>query len=795
MCGLLAGPARAQAPVAAPAGDGATPAEPLALQPSRSLRTGSRPGASDRLPVFLDADHVSAQPDLDALAEGNAVLRRGPLQVSGDRLRYEPPTGIARANGRVEVRRGGDVFRGPELQLQLQRFEGWFLQPDYFFEVTGGGGQARRIDFIDQDRVQALDATYTSCPRDGSGDPDWLLSTDRVRMDFDSNTGVAENGVLRFKGVPILAAPRLSFPLTDARKSGWLPPLINLDSRSGAVVGVPYYWNIAPNRDMTLTPTLLTRRGVSLDTEFRYLEPGHEGRINYALLPHDQETGRSRQSLRLQQEGAPTEGRLAGLYYKTNVFRVSDDDYWKDFPRALRWVTPRLLPTDLQGERGLQDLLGTTLNADWTAYARLQRWQVVQDVDPASRIVSPYERSPQVGVRARSRLAPATGGAFSGLQFSLQTEYNRFTLSDPANAAPGALTGDRVHALADIALPLRLPGGWLTPKLMANAASYRTDQAMSDGRTSASRIIPTASVDAGLVFEREATLFDRGMRQTLEPRLLYVNTPYRDQSRLPRFDAAGKDFNDLSIFTENDFSGVDRVSDAHQLTAGGTTRWLDEQNGAEVLRLGLAQRLLFRDQRVTPAGVPFTQSVSDLLLLGSTRLWPSWTLDAALQYSPQTDRVQRSLASVRYSPGPWRTVNVTHRLTRGLSEQMELGWQWPLFGPEPSATGRPPPSAGGSCGGTWYTVGRLNYSLRDRRLTDSLAGIEYDAGCWIARVVTERLSTGRAQATTRLMLQLELVGLSRLGTNPLQALRDNIPGYRLLREPRNTGGLTGSIYD
>jgi LPS-assembly protein len=263
---------------------------------------------------------------------------------------------------------------------------------------------------------------------------------------------------------------------------------------------------------------------------------------------------------------------------------------------------------------------------------------------------------------------------------------------------------------------------------------------------------------------------------------------------LPSFDSWGKDFNDVSVYSDNAFTGVDRVSDAHQMTMGVTTRLIDAASGVEALRLGLAQRYLFRDQRVTanpdgtPDGPTLTQRFSDVLLLGAATLSPRWTLDAAVQYSPEIDRAMRSVVSARYSPGPFRTLSTSYRLARGLSEQLELGWQWPLY--EAARN----PSAGGSCRGSFYGVGRLNYSLKDSRITDSIVGFEYDAGCWIGRVVAERLSTGRTEATTRLLIQLELVGLSRLGSNPLKVLKDNIPGYQLLREERDAVPLIPS-YD
>jgi LPS-assembly protein len=347
--------------------------------------------------------------------------------------------------------------------------------------------------------------------------------------------------------------------------------------------------------------------------------------------------------------------------------------------------------------------------------------------------------------------------------------------------------------VGSLARPVRGEGWFVVPRLAVNAAAYQGTQRLASGIVNARRAIPTFSLDLGLELERSAVFFGRELRQTLEPRLLIVNTPYRPQSDLPNYDSAGKDFNVVSLFTDNAFSGVDRVSDAQQLTAGFTTRLVDAASGAEALRLGLVQRVLLRPQRVapqadgTPDGPTLEQRFSDALLVGSTSVLPGWTLDAAVQYSPDIQRSVRSVLGARYSPGPFRTVGATYRLARGLSEQLEVGWQWPVWGAVPGI-GRPAAGRGDSggkgCTGAWYSVGRFNYSLKDSRLTDSILGLEYDAGCWIARVVTEQLSTGRSQATTRILVQLELVGLSRLGSNPLKVLRDNIPGYRLLRDDR-----------
>ena len=750
------------------------PDESIELRSSPMLNPPVRGEASRKLPIILQAQSLGGRPDLDTIAEGNAEFRRGGMVIRADRLSYSQPDDLAVAHGSVRISRDGNIYTGPELQLHVQRFEGFFLKPTYHFNRTGAGGVAARVDFLDEQRAVATNATYSSCPADGSGGPAWILTTDRVHFDFANNEGVAEGGVLRFYGVPILGAPRLSFPLTDERKSGWLPPNIGLDTKSGLQVSIPYYWNIAPNRDATFTPEISTRRGPSLASEFRYLEPSYSGEAKVDLLPYDRTTGTTRYAL----SGTHDSDFGNELLLKMRMLRVSDDDYWKDFPGDVTSLTPRLLATDFQLSRPF---------GDWTTYARLQSWQVLQTVDPTTRIEAPYERTPQLGARYTGRIG-------TGFEIGFEGEFNRFTNPTDASLSP-RVTGTRLHALGSVSRPYVTPGWTLIPKISFNAASYSLDQvpgAIGPQNNSPSRVIPTLSLDSAWVFERDTSFFGRSVRQTLEPRLLYVNTPFKDQSGLPNFDASAKDFNFDSIFTENSFSGVDRVSDAHQVTAGVTTRVLDPDSGAELLRLGAAQRYLLRNQFVTPDGVPLTQRLSDLLLLGSTTVIPAWTLDGSVQYSPDSNRVSRSVVSARYSPGPFRTVSATYRLTRGLSEQVELGWQWPIYGRTPvesQARG-----SGGNCTGTWYGVGRINYSTLERRLTDAIVGVEYDAGCWIGRIVASRQSTGLSEATTRLLLQLELVGLSKLGTNPLQVLKDNIPGYKLLREGR-AEPLPSSTYD
>jgi LPS-assembly protein len=298
------------------------------------------------------------------------------------------------------------------------------------------------------------------------------------------------------------------------------------------------------------------------------------------------------------------------------------------------------------------------------------------------------------------------------------------------------------------------------------------------------------------VFERDTQVWGRAMQQTLEPRAYYVHTPYRDQSSLPNYDSGQLDFNFATLYSPNAFAGNDRISDSHQMTLGLTSRLINAQTGAEALRFGVAQRLRFSDQNVTLptqtlvlAGQTLTQpgtqtvtGTSSDFLVGSTVNWTSqWMLDSLVQFDPTTHAAKRTGVSMRYNPGNYRVFSAGYRYQRDQSEQVDLGWQWPLNGLWGDA-GMDMGPGRGLGEGQWYSVGRMNFSLRDRKMVNSLYGFEYDAGCWLGRVVLERLQRPDTTTNTRLLFQLEFVGFSRVGTNPLQSLKQNIPRYQLLRD-------------
>jgi len=742
---------------------------PLVLKPSPALREDIPGATRDQLPTYMSGDRAFGRTDLETVIEGDAQLRRGDTVIRADRLEYYQPDDLAKARGNVRINRAGNIFEGPLLELKVDAFEGFFNEPRYRFLKNNAYGEAERVDFIDDKRAIIRNATYTTCQRrpGPSWLPDWIIRAASIRIDNEEETGQASGAVLSFMGLPILPVPELSFPLTDKRKSGLLPPTIGLDSLNGLELTVPYYWNIAPNRDATFFPALMTKRGVDLGGEFRYLERDYAGQVRANFMPNDRLRERDRWGYAIKHEGAVGARLPFGpLGLSLNLNRVSDDDYWRDFSRTTESLTQRLLANDgsLSWARG-----------DFSVTARALKWQTLQDVN--APIVPPYDRLPQVvGRYARSNLA-------LGLEANAEADYTRFESDRTLTGQPNA---QRTFAVARISRPWQAPGWFVIPKLQLHSTQYQFDAPLVNGATSASRTVPTFSVDSGLVFERDASYFGRNFRQTLEPRAFYVYTPFRDQSLLPNYDSAANDFNFATIYTENAFGGNDRISDNNLLTLGATTRLLDPDTGAEAARFGVAQRLRFKDQLVTlPGEQPVSERLSDLLF-GATINWtPQWSLDSTVQYNPKTRRSIRETIGGRYSPGNYRVISAAYRLQRGSSEQIDVGWQWPindLWGDKGVNMG----PGQGEGEGRWYSVGRLNFSLKDRRLVDAVVGLEYDAGCWLGRIVLERLQSGTSSSNKRILFQLEFVGFTRLGSNALQTLKQNIPRYQFLREQIST---------
>jgi LPS-assembly protein len=673
--------------------------------------------------------------------------------------------------GNVRVNQGGNRFVGPKAEINIGTTEGYFEAPRFEINSVNGLGQGRgnasRINFKGPELTEAENVTYSTCPRPPGGTwaPDWFVSASSIEFDQKADTGTARGAVLRFKGVPVIGSPWISFPLSDERKSGFLPPTLNLDTVSGLELTVPYYLNIAPNHDATLYPTFMTKRGVDLAGEYRYLGTNFSGRFRGAYMPNDTLRNTDRWGWTWQHQQALNASGLP-VRFNANLNRVSDGDYWRDFPRSTTSLTSRLLANDVS--------LSTGENL-WQASAGAYKWETLQSAG-TDRIDEPYDRY-QLAYRVGSR---GTLGRFQGMDWSVDSELTQFD-----KPTSNTLDGQRLVVAANLSRRYETPGGYITPGLRVHSRNYQMDQALTTGpwtgRRQATVTTSTFTIDSGLVFDA-----DRGdARQTLEPRIVYAQTPYRNQTGLPNYDSGEVDFNLSSIYSPYPFSGNDRVADTRTLTTGLTTRWFNA-DGRESFNLTVAQRRRARDQyqSIADGAAPLTESLSDILLGGTFNPSEAWRLDAVLQVDADTNRTKRSTARVTYHPGSYRTVSLAYRLQRDVSELIDVSWQWPLndlWGDRGVDQG-PGKGLGAP---RWYSVGRVNYSQKDQRVADMVTGFEYDAGCWVGRVVLERVQTATNESTDRLLFQLEFVGFSRIGANPLATLSANIPRYQYLRQEVN----------
>jgi LPS-assembly protein len=466
------------------------------------------------------------------------------------------------------------------------------------------------------------------------------------------------------------------------------------------------------------------------------------------------------------------EGKL-GL--NLNLNRVSDDNYWRDFPRnSSISLTQRLLPLDIAT---------VLVNGSVNTIFRTLKWQTLQDV--SAPIVPPYDRIPQVVSRYQT--------ATPFFDFSLEADYTRFEADRALVCSSMSIlskeclqpNADRTFAVTRMSHPYQFAYGSVTPKFTLHTRAYQFDTLLQNqGSRSASVTVPTFSLDAATILERKTQFSGISWIQTLEPRLFFVSTPYRDQNNLPIYDSGRIDFNFATIFTENPFSGHDRIADNKLITLGLTSSLIHEETGMEGARFGIAQRVRLKDQRILlpTEETPISERVSDLLMGATLNLNRAWMLDSTVQYNPKAEQSTRTVAGFRYNPTNYRLFSAAYRFQRSTSsEVLDTAWQWPLndlWGDKGKDQG-----AGKGLGeDRWYTVGRLNFNLQERKMVDAIVGLEYDAGCWLSRVVFERLQVASNQANQRIMFQLEFVGFTRVGSNPLRHLKENIPRYQYLRD-------------
>jgi LPS-assembly protein len=697
--------------------------EPLSGDPFLSLTPLANPET-----VQLEAGSFEAQLGAlpTAIMTGGVLLRRDDKLAGAETARYDPEQKALHLEGGVRYEDPGTQINSSSAEFAYVtgriRFEG----AKFSMPGNNSRGAADAIE-INQAGMLILEGVeYTTCPPDAE---DWLMQGASIELDTDAGVGTARGMKLRFKGVPILYAPYLSFPIGDARKSGVLTPEIGSSGRSGNEISVPWYWNIAPNYDATITPRLLTSRGMQIATEFRYLTVRNEGTLIADYLPDDDITKEARHQIRFGHRTLFDNG----WRNQVDLNDVSDSQYYEDLGGSLSISSVTHLNRSVRFDYYTPNL---------SMLGQIQDYQTIDDAIVPDQ--EPYRRLPQILVNGGWQIP-------FGLRFGIDGEIVNFDRDV-------GVTGWRVNAAPKLELPISRPGWFVTPAVAFDYTRYKLNDTLPGEAADPSRSVPISSLDMGLVLERATNNSNRV--QTIEPRLLFVNIPFRDQDGLPVFDTIIPDINLVQLYRKNRYLGVDRIGDTEQMSFGITSRILDLSTGRELMSATIGQTRYYSDRMVTlPGATAATSKTSDYIAQLRFQLFKTLHFDLGHQWGTGASGTTQSEARLQYRPANNKVLNFAYRFRRDSLEQGDLSLSWPVAN-------------------HWNIVGRYNYSFRDEEVLEQFFGLEYESCCWGLRMVSRRyISTRDGTRDSSFGLQLVLKGMMSVGTAADKLLERGILGY------------------
>ncbi len=665
--------------------------------------------------------------------EGDASMTDGVVIRQGDRTVRAQSATYDASEQRFDVE--GDVeYRSEDLRLKGESGSwnteggGRFTGTEFELPARPARGSAAEFAMTPDGDLRLREVRYTACP---VGNDDWLLRASAVDIDQGQQQGKGRNVRVELKGVPILYWPMISFPVGDARKSGLLFPSFGNTDKGGLEFGLPYYFNLAPNYDMTLSPFFQSRRGPGLDGKFRYLSRRSRGQVETFYLPYDDLTGDDRRLSSLIHRTDLTDQ----LRFDADLSDASDGQYFEDFGLGPDGTSVTFLDRHLHL---------AWLGRSWRLDSRLQDFQTIdQTVDPLSR---PYARLPQV---VFTSLWPIANRGFAAAVDGEAVWFDR----------DEGVTGLRVDLAPRFSWAWRGPGYHLEPSAAWRVTGYRLEDVALGADDAPDREAPILSLDGGLVFERAAG--KRGqLLHTFEPRVRYNWIPFRDQADLPVFDTALPDLDIVQLFRTNRYVGADRLGDANELAAGVTSRLINADSGRQYLSATIGQRFYFeRPQVVLPGELPETRNSSNMVGEIELTAWRDWGARVAMEWDRQASNTLLGQASVQYHPRPDTVFNLGYRYREALLEQWDASFAWRL---SPS----------------WQLFAGQVYSVKENESIDRFAGFEYGSCCWRVRLIGRRYVSNRTGASdTSIQLQLELKGLSSVGTRNDTFLQRGVRGY------------------
>jgi LPS-assembly protein len=549
--------------------------------------------------LHLEAQQITGTKYRGWLLQGESEIRQASSLLRASLIDYDEIRQELVAQGNVRLATGGNVLDSRSIRMRFPTGEGDAQDASFFIRSVQVRGRASEADFQVDHHLKLKNVAYTNCP---AGNDDWLLTASELNMDYVGQKGHAIFPVLRFKGVPIFALPYIEFPLGSERRSGFLAPALGTGDSVGRYVNIPYYWNISPSQDATITPKFFSERGLLSEVQYRYLAPNFGGTLQVEQIS-DRVQKKSRWFLLSEHQQTLFPNALLFWNYK----KTSDTTYLSDLG----------LTQEQTGQTALRQEFGTQYTTPLTK--TMLRTLGFQSLGTASVADQEYSRKPQL-------LFQFQKSDTDNFDWGADLDYNQFR-------HPTKVEADRFVGQLSTGYTIKKSWGFLSPKLKMNLSQYRVfGLGTRDVSRSQSLSIPQFSVDSGLFFDRNFTWFGQDIRQSFEPRLVYQYTPYRDQSQLPVFDTATTNFNFTSIFSDNVYTGKDRVVNANQVTLGAQTRFFSRWDSTELIRLALARRFYFTEQKVSlPGEVVRVSKDSDYLGAASVNLGSRWQADAAVQ--------------------------------------------------------------------------------------------------------------------------------------------------------------------
>ncbi|MGA9855473.1 MAG: LPS assembly protein LptD [Gammaproteobacteria bacterium] len=716
-----------------------------ALPPS-TLITAAPAASSINPPTHVAADQLTGYLHGESLLTGNVLAIQGDRQMLADSMRYNSVSGDTHALGDVHFRSPNIVLRGPSADYNFNSESGLFNDAEFVLPQRHGRGTAKILKVLDENHDLLTDVHYTTCP---VGSHDWMLNAPDLELDQTTNTGVGHNVTVDFFGVPIFWTPYINFPLNDERKSGFLAPSFGFDTLSGFDITTPYYLNLAPNYDATLSPRIISKRGFDMGGEYRYLTDSSNGLLDLNYLPHDQ--------IADQERGLVNYSDLTklGLGWNFNGAYnwVSDNLYFQDLGDSLAVISTTTQERHAAISYGLPD-------SNWTFMTQVQEWQIVDPTVLPSEY--PYKRLPQTVLSWQSD--PSSNGP----QYAFNSELVQFQQDEEI----GAL---RMDIKPDVSYTFGNAGYYFTPTAAMRLTEWDLNQNVPPGTESQlSRATPIISLDSGLFLQRDVGNSGNYV-QTLEPRLFYLYVPYRDQSQIPIFDTIQPQFNFLELFSDNSFVGADRQSDANQLSYALTSRLLDTSDGSQLLEADIGQIRYFSNRDVQLPGVaPQTYLFSDVIGDLTLNINDNWSAMYDQQWDPTTRQTDVASIGVQYHPAFHQVINLAYRYNRSLDlKQTDLSFAWPLST-------------------HWSMVGRWNYDVQNKVTLESFEGFEYDSCCWTFQIVHRNYitqlgtqsGTQTGQTNSMFFFQLQLKGLTTIGRHLEDFLQNGILGYSGSTQPQ-----------